>query len=286
MLKTEFSTLAYAKLNLDFDHDLFAKEYDEKLLPHSNPITNAAFLIKLLYNLNIKWNMVPPELYGTGDVWTQPGDITTTQYHKRDRPGWLMTQLVAADPSTLDHPILIKAAKNGGVPFRNETLDKKYKFSIRPQYADLKIWQWIENNLPFEKIIDVRAVSLETRGFAAIHRDSKGLFSNTSSAGSNNLFKNGFVVINLNITNGGAPLYWSLDKEGINHPSKVDDSVYLTNDYFLHGVPILTSRRRQIRITGIPKPELWDLIDHSTKIDIGDDYQYDPSYSVEQYLVN
>ena len=40
----------------------------------------------------------------------------------------------------------------------------------------------------------------------------------------------------------------------------LDDTAYLSNDYFFHGVPVVTSRRRQLRITARPKPEFMDLI--------------------------
>jgi hypothetical protein len=106
----------------------------------------------------------------------------------------------------------------------------------------------------------------------------KGFYDSQSSAGVSKVAKNGYVIMTLNITDGGGPLYWALDGEECTKPLKANDDVYLTNDYFLHGVPVMTSRRRQLRITGIPTEELWDMIDHSTVIDVGPDYNYDPNY--------
>ena len=271
----DFSTIAYAGLNVSFDAEEFAKEYDERILPNGIPITNGKTGINLLQDLNKKWGMVPPELYDTGDIWEQPGDAYTMKYIKRERPCWNLTQLMQLDLTDVTDPYLIKYSKRGGTSFRNETLDPKYKFYIRPMYEDLKIWKWIQETLPFEKINGLHCVSIEPGGFAAIHRDMKGLYGSGSSAGVSKVFKMGYIVLNLNISNGGAPLYWALDGKDSENVYKADRQVYISNDYFLHGVPIVTSRRRQIRILGIPKPELWDLIDHNDKVDIGPDYVFD-----------
>ena len=48
----------------------------------------------------------------------------------------------------------------------------------------------------------------------------------------------------------------------------------MTSDYFLHGVPVTTSRRRQIRVTGIPTDALANLIDSENIVTIADDYMY------------
>ena len=274
----DFSTIAYAKLNLDFDHEVFAKEYDEKILPAGYPISSSINAIKLFAGLNKRWGMISPEIYDTGDVWDQPGDAFTLEYIKRERPAWILTQLMQMDLTDVDDPYLVRYSKNGATHFRNETLDPKYKFAIKEKFADLQIWNWIQNNLPFEKINGVHCVSIEPGGFAAIHRDNKGMYDNQSSAGISRVFKNGYVVICINISDGGVPLYWSLDGMGVKAPFKVNDSVYITNDYFLHGVPVVETRRRQVRVTGIPTPELWDIIDHGNKVDIGSDYQFVPNY--------
>ena len=278
-MTTNFSKLAYAKLKIDFDHAEFSKEYDEKIFPNTIPITNGLATIPVTSALNDKWGMVPTEIYNTGDVAVQDGDFTTTTYLKRERPGWQFVQLMQMDISKVTDPLLLKGSKFGGIDFRNETSDSNYSFDIKPQYKDLKIYKWVTENLPFSKINSMHCVSIEPGGFSIIHRDSKGLYNSQSSAGVNKLYKNGYVVINLNISNGGVPLYWSLDGKDAATPFKTDESVYLTNDYFFHGVPVVTSRRRQIRVLGVPTPELWDLMDHNNKIDIGSNYKFFPNYA-------
>jgi hypothetical protein len=174
---------------------------------------------------------------------------------------------------------LEKFAKVGGPSFRNETLD--FDFTIKKPFENMQMWKWIQDHLPFKKINSIHCVSLEPGGFSIIHRDMKGLYNAWSSAGESKLFSEGFVVIALNISSGGAPLYWSLDGKDALTPYKADDDIYISNDYFMHGVPIVTSRRRQVRVAGIPTPELWNLINKNSVIDIGPDYKFDPSYATK-----
>jgi len=79
----------------------------------------------------------------------------------------------------------------------------------------------------------------------------------------------------LNLSDGGVPLWWSLDGVDNKKVLKSNDPVYLSSDYFLHGIPVCTSRRRQIRVTGVPSSKLYDLVDHSHKIVLPDDYKFD-----------
>jgi len=83
------------------------------------------------------------------------------------------------------------------------------------------------------------------------------------------------VIIALNISDGGVPLWWTLDGDDNKKVFTTNDAVYLHSDYFLHGVPICSSRRRQIRITGVPTARLTELIDHSTTVVLPDDYKFD-----------
>jgi hypothetical protein len=270
-----FKNLTYAKLNLNFDKELFANEYDEKILPNGVFTGNGLMSVKQTTNLNSIWKMVPNEEYGKISGYVQIGDATTYKFFKNERPSWKMEQLMHLDITNITDPLLIKFGKHGrGPSIRNETLDPKFHWSIKPEYADLEIVKWIHKNLPFEKIYGMHCVSIESGGFASIHRDSKGLYSGGSSAGENKLYKNGFVIITLNISDGGVPLYWSLDGEDSNHYYLSNDLVYLTNDYFLHGVPIVTSRRRQVRVTGIPNSAMWDLFVPETTMSIPEDYKY------------
>ena len=277
MNKNDYTQLAYAKVNLTFDRELFIKEYDQYILPAGIPLSNSQGIVHLTTKLNEMWGMVPPEIYNTGDVWVQPGSAATLKYITRDRPCWLMTQLMELDTTNVDDPLMKRWAKTGGQSIRNETLGPEYKWNIKDEFKHLEIWKWIQT-LPFKKINSLHCVSIEPGGFSVIHRDMKGFYDSQSSAGVSKVAKNGYVIMTLNITDGGGPLYWALDGEECTKPLKANDDVYLTNDYFLHGVPVMTSRRRQLRITGIPTEELWDMIDHSTVIDVGPDYNYDPNY--------
>jgi hypothetical protein len=85
----------------------------------------------------------------------------------------------------------------------------------------------------------------------------------------------------LNLSDGGSPLYWSLDGPDAVNCFKANDPLYLSSDYFMHGVGIVNSRRRQVRVAGIPRPELWDLFDKDSIIDLGENYQYDSSWARE-----
>jgi hypothetical protein len=271
----DFKNLTYAKLNLSFDKELFAKEYDDWILPRGVFTGSGLMSVKQTENLNRIWKMVPEEEYDKISGYVQPGNATTYKFVHRDRPSWKMEQLMYLDTTDVTDPLLIKYGKHGrGPSIRNETLDSKFQWKIKPEYENLKIVKWVYENLPFEKIYGFHCVSIEAGGFASIHRDSKGLYSGGSSAGENKLYKTGFVVITLNISDGGVPLFWSLDGEDMNQHHLANDLVYLTNDYFLHGVPIVTSRRRQIRVTGIPNPKMWDLFVPETIMSIPEDYKY------------
>lgn len=272
----DFSTLAYAKLNLEFDQELFANEYDLHILPHSKPIANGQASIDGTVELNKIWGMIDPNIYNLCDTYTQPKDSRTLRYIKRNYPAWQMFQLMQLDTKGISDPYLLQNASFGGAGLRNESLDKT--FHLKDGFDQLEITKWIFKNLPFKKINSIHCVSIEPTGFSTIHRDMKRLYNNDTSAGVNKVYRNGFVIINLNISNGGVPLYWSLDGTDAVDYQTTDEQVYLCNDYFFHGVPVCSSRRRQIRVTGIPKDSLWNLIDQKTVVDIGQDYQYDPSY--------
>ena len=41
MTTHDYSTLAYGKVNLEFDHEVFINEYDKHILPASIPISNS-----------------------------------------------------------------------------------------------------------------------------------------------------------------------------------------------------------------------------------------------------
>ena len=269
-----FKTLAYAKLNLDFDHGLFANEYNRYLFPLTKPIANGIESISGTEVINKHWKMIPSELYNQSDVYVQPGDISTLTLVKRKYPAWQMFQLMEiVNPETEEQK---KFAPFGGVGLRNESLDREFK--LKAGTERLRIVKWIQENLPFEKIISIHCVSIEPGGFATIHRDMRQIYNNETSIGCNKVYESGFVIVNLNIANGGVPLYWSLDDA--TDYRLADDAVYLTNDYFYHGVPVCKEKRIQVRVTGIPKEEMWNLVDKDTIVDIGQNYQYNTKYPV------
>lgn len=274
----DFSGLAYAKLNLDFDHDLFAKEYDEKILPYGTPICSSEVANRLTTELNKAWKMVDPLIYNNCDKFTQTGDGTTARVIHGKYKMWTQVQLLEPDLTNITDPILERFKHH--ISIRNETLRGELKFNIRKEFENLAVYAWIKENLPFKEIKNIHCVSLEPGTFATIHRDLKAAKSTGAISSANRLFADGFVVICLNITDGGAPLYWSLDGIDAQYPKLANDSVYIANDYFLHGVPVTTSRRRQIRVTGIPDPKLWELLNHDTKVVVEDDYQFDASYNI------
>ena len=278
----EFATLAYAKLNLEFDRELFCHQYDKYILPNAHAIANGHNSVVLTEGLNKIWKMLDPELYFKSDRYSY-SDSTVRDYIKGEFPAWNMFQMMELDTTDVVDSQLIKYAKIGGSSVRNETLDKNFK--LKPGCEKLEITKWIHKNLPFKKINSIHCVSIEAGGFGTIHRDSVGLYrnkeglqNNESSIGKNKVYTNGFVIINLNFSDGGVPLYWALDNEASTTCRQTNELVYITNDYFLHGVPVCTSRRRQIRITGIPTDKLWDLIKKDSIVDIGDNYKYSEKY--------
>jgi len=275
----DFTNLAFAKLNLNFDRDLFIKEYDEHILPSGIPTANGDFSLRATVKLNKIWGMVPEEEYTECDYFTQRGDHTTYNFVRGKRPHWIMGQLLYIDPTNITDPLLKKYALTAlGPSVRNEGLADQYEWKVKPKFQDLKIVQWIYDMLPLSKINNIHTVSIEPGGFASIHRDSKGFYDNSSSAGVNRLYKNGYMVININITDGGVPLYWSFDGNDAVKYYTCNDDVYITNDYFMHGVPIVTSRRRQIRVTGKAKPEMLDIIAANSGITVPENYEFNPSY--------
>jgi len=270
-----FSTLAYAKLNLSFDKELFIKEYDELIYPKSFPISSSVSAINRTINLNKTWGMVNPEIYeqiNTNTV-SESGVYTPID---RGRKSWVMRQLMEMDKTDITDPVLLKFATIGGVGLRNAAYQNN--FTVKEDCKDMQIVDWIYKNLPFEKIVSIHCVALDPDSFAPIHRDDKSLFDNKSSIGSNLFYKNNFVIININISSGGVPLYWGLDIPNTDVCYKAEEDVYLTNDYFLHGVPQVTSRRRQIRVSGIPKLEMKHLFDANSVIDVGRNYNFNPMY--------
>jgi len=269
----DYSTIAYAKLNLDYDKDLFIREYDQRILPNTKQISNSEYVVFRTASLNKVWKMVPEDMYQNivASYYDTEGNF---KRHTDGRiPTWQMEQLMYVKADGLDEQIL-KVSNNGyggGTTLRNSAYDKEW--FVKPQYEDLEIVKFIKT-LPFKKIIFMHCVSLEPGEFAGIHRDSKGATQGQMTNADNMLSKQGYVVLTLNISDGGVPLYWALDGKDRKKPMLANESAYITSDYFLHGVPVTTSRRRQIRITGIPTEDFAKLVDLDTAVTIPKDYRY------------
>lgn len=264
-----FENIAYAKLNLEYNQRLFELEYDKLIAPHGVPISNGIGSWNGTRKLNQTWGMVDPALYDQCSIETEFNSLDA-----RQMPQWNMVQLLELQTTDDDHLLIKQAAKTGGTFVRNLTLDRTW--TIKPEFSKLKIVEFI-NTLPFSKISSIHCVHLEPGRFASIHRDSRWSkeITNTSPAANNGVYKKGFVVLTLNISDGGVPLFWALDGKDAQNPLTANDPAYIISDYFLHGVPVCTSRRRQVRITGVPTKELADLIDSSTKVLIPPDYEFD-----------
>lgn len=268
----EYENTIYAKLNIDFDRELFCKEYDEFILPKSTslyyPAQNCVDNTK---ELNKFWGMVDPELYDSASVSNFSGDKMPT-----GRAKWKLLQLLELDPKHFEqYPELLALPDYGGIAVRSMTRDKPW--TIKPEFADLNLVKFVYEKLPLERIVSFHTVSNEPGDFTVIHRDARHVVSNEPSRLANNgLYKDGYVLITLNLSDGGQPLWWCLDNDRT--PIKSNEKCYLTNDYFLHGVGVMTSRRRQVRITGWPTKELRELIDESTRMTIPSDFNFNINY--------
>jgi hypothetical protein len=263
-----YSDIAYAKLNLDFDHRLFALEYDKLIYPYTHPITNSKYTWENTRKLNQAWNMVDPDIYDKCSV-----SIDYKNVEHKELPQWQMIQLMCLEPNESDSDMIKEQIQFGGTFARNMTLHRDWK--IKPEFEKLKIVEFIKK-LPLKKMSSIHCVSLEPGTFASIHRDDRWFAGagKPNTVAKNGVIEQGFVIITLNISDGGVPLYWSFDGKYAEHAYHANDPVYITSDYFLHGVPVCASRRRQIRVTGIPTDDLAGLIAEYSKILIPQDMEY------------
>lgn len=261
MTLEELQEVAYGKVNLSFDRELFAKEYDEFILPNSVPITNGLRSWDLTRPINNAWGMVNPETYDKCNVQEYFGG----EIINRGIEQWSATSLIQL---VTDDETMLRVSGMGSVTIRNNLLGEG-NYVFKDMYKDLAITKWIQQ-LPISKLIGVRCVSLKPETFASIHRDENNVNHKQagSSLGSNKLWRAGFISITLNISDGGQPIYFSIDSDMMN-PTKVNDQVYLFNDYCLHGVPVVSSRRRQIRVTGTPTEEFLSLVDKESLLYLG-----------------
>lgn len=246
----DFSNLIYAKLNFDYSENIFIQEYDQHILPQSVPIGNHVLGWNKSKSINKLWNMVPEEIYEQADVLDEKNNVI-----KKGYPCWEGTSLIFAyirDEKERD------LSRHGSVAFRN-TRKGSYPYAFKQRYENLEIVKFIKS-LPITEIIGVRCVSLQPGGMATIHRDSNSYNYGESTAKDNHLWRDGYISITINLSNGKKPLYYCRDDE-MDMPRLVDDKIYLFNDFVFHGVPVVESRRRQIRITAKPTEELEKFVD-------------------------
>lgn len=272
-----YANIAYAPMTLEYDRDRFIYEYDRYILPRSRPIYNSARGRDATVELNRQWGMIPTDVYAQQDGTLYPSwaerSTDKNLFQGLGSLSWLqaiMTNMVVNDD---DDPALKEAGSQGRLAARNFAPDREW--CLKPEFAklNLQLVDFIYNKLCLSRIIWINCVSLEAGRCATIHRDSMRLYPHGSNPMLNNgLAHKGYVVVTLNITNGGVPLYWSLDD--VKTPQFADDSIYLSSDYFLHGVPVVTSRRRQVRVMGVPGAEFDQLIDHSRAVVLPDNYEY------------
>jgi len=274
----DYSKIAYAKVNLTYDKEIFIEEYDKKILPSARQIMSSFELNKKLADLNKIWKMVPENIYENGYCWRVDSNGQMIKLTENRVPTWKMNQLMQLKEEVSRNTWSNSGKKvnygNSTSALRNTQYNKIWE--IKPEFADLTIVKYIKS-LPFKKIIFMHCVSLEANQFATIHRD----ITKIPKTNKYHLAQEGFITLTFNISDGGVPLYWALDGEESKIPYKVNDDVYITNDYFLHGVPVTTSRRRQIRVTGIPDENFESLIDKNTMITIPDDYAYNDIWGID-----
>jgi hypothetical protein len=263
-------------MTLEYDRDRFVYEYDRYILPRSRPIYNSIRGRDATIELNRQWGMIDPEVYAKQDGTTHPSwadrSNDGSSLQKLGNPSWLQAVMTEMIVNNLDDVTLQEAGRHGRLAARNFAPDRDWQLKSEFAKLNLQLVDFIYAKLCLSRIIWINCVSLEAGRCATIHRDSMRLYPHGSNPMLNNgLAHKGYVVVTLNITNGGVPLYWSLDDLS---PRVADDSMYLSSDYFLHGVPVVTSRRRQVRVMGVPGAGFDQLIDQSQAIVLPDDYEY------------
>jgi hypothetical protein len=278
MTTAPYANIAYAPMTVEYDRNRFVYEYDRYILPRSRLIYNSTRGRDATAELNRQWGMIPLDIYAQQDGTLHPSwaDCPTdrTSLQSLGNPSWLqaiMTEMIVTDA---DEPVLKEAGSKGRLAARNFAPEREWQLKSEFAKLNLQLIDFIYNKLCLSRIVWVSCVSLEPGRCAIIHRDSMRLYSHGSNPMLNNgMAHKGYVVVTLNITNGGVPLYWGLDDD-VETARFADDSMYLSSDYFLHGVPVVTSRRRQVRVMGVPGAGFDQLIDRGRAVVLPDDYEY------------
>lgn len=255
-----FSRVAYAEVLVDYDRDQFIREYDDHILPASKPFISINSQWQNMQQWNNIWNVLPQS------VFEEYNHLLQQQTHPSSGEKthqWNMVNLVQ---------VLGNIPSGGGAWWRHQNLNKKKE--IKPEFENLLIVRWIKEHLPIQELIGIHCVSIEPNGFSTIHRDNYWQGTATNPAAQNGFYNLGYVVICLNISDGGVPLLWCLDRDETNPPRRANTKAFLTSDYFHHAVPLTTTRRRQIRISFRPTEKLRQILDWSSAVILPKDYAY------------
>ena len=242
------SKLVFCELDISYDHNLFAHEIDSVLLPDSTQINATGRAgVKEFLEINRQWNMVPESDY----------------LEENSNKAWYVNSLIYYDADDKD---VRKGSELGSVLVRNRTLtdsNLNSKWCWKEKYENLSLTKFIKS-LPLTDIIHARLLYLPPGYMSVIHRDDR--HSNEQFKLSKNLLSStGHLSITLNISTGGQPLFFATDSSPVNKIFK--PSTFIFNDYFMHGVPKVTSPRRQFRISGKPTKELFEKIIKSTVLE-------------------
>lgn len=254
-----YANVAYAKINLDYDKESFSREYDQAIYPASKPFISITNQWHNMQNWNRIWRVLPEETFQDYDDLLSQGATTLGGNSHQ----WDMVNLMQAKGDS---------ASGGGAWWRHRNLEVPK--IIKPEFENLEIVRWIKENIPAERLIGIHCVSIEPNGFSAIHRDGYWQGAEPNPARHNGFYNLGYVVLSLNISNGGVPLQWCLDGEETQSPRLADDDAFLISDYFYHAVPLTTRRRRQIRISFKPTAALHDLIDWSSAVVLPENFEF------------
>jgi hypothetical protein len=236
----DIKTLTYCELDIEYDREKFCQEIDQYIIPSSILIDSIIPEgISGLSSTNDSWKMVP-----------------TDEYNKENsHKAWLVNSLIYSETEIEE---LKGLSMHGSITVRNKLLGDG-KWVWKKEFEELALTKFIKH-LPLTNIIHARTLCLFPGKMAAIHRDNR----NKSLTG-NLLANEGYVTVTLNLSTGGCPLFYSLVSDE-NSPRTTDAAIYVFNDYNLHGVPYVSSVRRQVRITGKPTEEFFKKLKQDTLV--------------------
>ena len=230
----DINDIAYCELNLSYPKQLFCEEVDNYIIPISPLIKSTTDdAMKSTEWTNQCWNMVSPDTY----------------LKKDNNLSWFANSLLYCET---DNEEFRKLSDIGSIIVRNNLMDVA-KWYWKPEFEHLELTKFIKN-LPLTNIFHARILCMPPGRMSMIHRDAK--FSNLTKT---YLSDKGYITITLNLSDGGQPLFFSLLSDE-NTSIKTTADAFIFRDFNYHGVPPVTSWRRQIRITGKPTNEFFNLM--------------------------